>query len=336
MKGPHSARLRLTPLRQPANDEANSACVGLRCVFTDIDPRRRYALNHKLFTRLLGLGTICKAAGATSWSFANECSLQVTLLTPLSDITVNTTEIVSGIRSLYGDAISLGSSSSVGVCDTSHTCMENTSDFVVVPSALELVNTTFARAKATVSFPTSSSYIISVNFVQGTSGQQFATTTNVKVVLQTTPSPSATTAINRTNTALPQGTTPAPTSTPTAQTNNSAVYMIIGVSIAVVFGIILAILFWKLRKARSNISSQQSTMSNEPGEPSTTQVDTASRRLSAPEPYSRRVFLSNTLASNDGMRYSTGTSRYVPSGYIRLEDDLPFPKERNSYSRIHS
>ncbi|KAG9414109.1 hypothetical protein AC1031_013316 [Aphanomyces cochlioides] len=288
-----------------------------------------------LQTLTLADGTICKAAGATSWSFGNECSLQVTLLTPLSDITVNTTEIVSGIRSLYGDTISLGSSS-VGVCDTSHTCMENTSDFVVVPSALELVNTTFARAKATVSFPTSSSYIILVNFVQGTSGQQFATTTNVKVVLPTTPSPSVTTANNGTNTTVPQGTTPAPTPTPTTQMTNSAVYMIIGVSIAVVFGVILAILFWKLRKARSNISSQQSTMSNEPGEPSTAQLEMASRRLSAPEPYSRRVFLSNTLASNDGMRYSTGTSRYAPSGYIRMEDDLPIPKERNSYSRIHS
>ncbi|KAF0708385.1 hypothetical protein As57867_006352, partial [Aphanomyces stellatus] len=257
--------------------------------------------------------TKCKSAGGTNWSPGNECSMQLDFVQPVTTITSNTSTIAWSIRSLYGDPITLGSAS-VAVCDSTKTqCIPGSSDFVSVPSTTESINSTFARGKASVTFTASDAYTIAVFATAGSNGQQFTTSMEVSVVVPSTSPistspPSSTnastmalpnmtapllnattiptntnTTTNRTNATMPNITsssTPSPTSSSSLAVNSS-VFMIVGIVIAVVFAAFLAVLFSKLRKAKANISSQSSAMSNESTERSRVAVEMAPK-ITAP------------------------------------------------------
>ncbi|RHY35199.1 hypothetical protein DYB32_000344 [Aphanomyces invadans] len=255
------------------------------------------------------------------------------------------TPIAWTIRSTYGDPIVLVKSA-ISVCDTSkYTCTYGSADFVAAPSsAIAFENATFAKGATTVTFPTSSSYVVALNVVAGSNGQQFLATLPVSVVLESSSLPSI---------APPTtpGTTPSSTisqddrsKTPS---NGSVILIIVGAILALVLGTVFAMLFAKLRKARANISSQQSSLGTyHPDDASHVELDTAAAaKFVPPEPYSRRVYVANSSdrgssvaggpSSSDGMsalqtnfRYPSAsgarnsTSETCYGGYVQVTDQV--------------
>ncbi|KAF0746403.1 hypothetical protein AaE_008144 [Aphanomyces astaci] len=246
------------------------------------------------------------------------------------------------IRSVYGDPIVLAKVMA-SVCDTAkYPCIFGSQDFVpATTSAAEAENATFAQGTATVSFPTSSTYVIAVSAVVGSSAQQYLTTLPVHISLPM----DATTKTTELPTAsyLPPSMTPLSPpieATPKAISTTSTVLIIVGAVLAVVVGTVFAILFYKLRKARASMSSSQQSSATSTSQQ--IELDTMPTTAAA-EPF-RRVHVATTFNSTSSSVVGGPSASYASAANHRAAADHvsttnstpPCPHDRPTRERSHN